>query len=238
MASVRRSARIAARLSVVPATPRTKTRSGGMRAARKFTLFPDLPLEMQQKILSFACLAQQAEKRFLRVARDTEEEFQQRNNNNDYTLRIYYEGIGGPRLVPSMLHVCRYSRALLLDHYQLVSCTDMLSGSEVERNIYVNLDEDIFFFGDLHPAHFKALRILVFHPDEREPLNFGLDTGKRIKNLAVDWEIYREMMKTDPSWLLSVNPDTIFIGDSGYQTWYWPRDSGNRHPGVHECIGG
>jgi hypothetical protein len=104
--------------------------------------------------------------------------------------------------------------------YTLLPCVHNADYIENGRKIYVNMEADIFFIGDKNWMSFKVLRALNAlsctlgdHPtiDPDKIPEFGLDLVRRIKNIAIDWELFRDMTEDEPAWLLLINLDQIII---------------------------
>lgn len=127
-------------------------------------------------------------------------------------LRIYYEKSGSPPLVPSMIHACSYSRSQALKNYTLLPCVDIVTGREIDKSIYVNINQDTFFFGDKHPSGFTAFNdLLGIVRNSNDPSNFDFEVFKSIKNLALDWDIFKTIIDREPRCLLNIKPEKVTI---------------------------
>lgn len=88
------------------------------------------------------------EKRFLRVAPDSESLERNDNDSEVAQIRIISDIHRRPRLVPSLLHACHYSRKEAIKGYELWGCADPVTYEANSAKVYVKVDIDSFFFGD------------------------------------------------------------------------------------------
>lgn len=88
------------------------------------------------------------EKRLLRVAPDPKSLDRTDDDAEDAQLRIISDIHRRPRLVPSLLHVCQYTRNEASKGYELWGCADPITYEKNNSKVYVKVDIDAFFFGD------------------------------------------------------------------------------------------
>ncbi|KAH7417269.1 hypothetical protein BKA64DRAFT_295430 [Cadophora sp. MPI-SDFR-AT-0126] len=123
--------------------------AGRVPYLKGFTVFPNLPTELQQEIWSIAIAVQyHKEKRFLRVAPDPKTLDRTDDDAEVAQLRIIADIHRRPRLVPSLLHVCQYTRNEAIKGYELWGCADPITYEKNHAMVYVKVDIDTFFFGD------------------------------------------------------------------------------------------
>ncbi|KAH9221512.1 hypothetical protein DL95DRAFT_381791 [Leptodontidium sp. 2 PMI_412] len=144
-----------------------------------FASFPRLPTELQQEIWSVAIAVQYyMEKRFLRVAPDSESLERNDNDSEVAQIRIISDIHRRPRLVPSLLHACHYSRKEAIKGYELWGCADPVTYEANSAKVYVKVDIDSFFFGDADLGDFWALHTFI---NESEPDDATADDTARTK---------------------------------------------------------
>ena len=131
-----------------------------IRKARNFTIFPRLPLELN--IWSLASETQQAEARVLDIApdfRDLRSFIHRRAEAARFSI-IDHKLWRGESLVPSLFHVCRYSRSLVKRSYTLWPCASPETFSPDVTHININIDHDLFYFRFLQVHEFQVLQAL------------------------------------------------------------------------------
>ncbi|KAI6714500.1 hypothetical protein JHW43_003014 [Diplocarpon mali] len=184
-----------------------------VKEGRKFTVFKKLPLEMQYMIWSIAIATQHQEKRLLRVARDSPTLERTIDNATTARLLIISDIYRRKRLVPTLLHTCKYSRQEALKNYELWGCVDPLTFEMNKASVYVKLDiyKDIFFFGDAPVEDFWLLDTLI---NSSSPSSAKADDEARhimlpqlsyIKHFAFDWELWCEILETEALWLCNLD---------------------------------
>jgi hypothetical protein len=142
---------------------------------RTFSLFPFLPVELQNEIWKDAFDTQQSEGRILCVAPDY--------------MKWTTEGANQPRIciirskanpvpIPTLLHACRYTRALALASYDVWPLVDTplygrrdiaaaLDPESLSKFVYVNKKFDTFFIaGTQHGVWFVDLILEYLSRDE------------------------------------------------------------------------
>ncbi|KAI9053545.1 hypothetical protein LZ554_002500 [Drepanopeziza brunnea f. sp. 'monogermtubi'] len=185
---------------------------------RTFPNFPKLPPELQQKIWNIAIEFQYQEKRFLRVAPDDTKLKRTKQAAEDVQLLIIADIYRRPRLIPSLLHVCAYTRKKARKGYVLWGCADPGTYTKNDAKIYVKPEVDTFFFGDADVEDFWLLKTLI---DESRPEDAETDDIARcslssqisdIKHFCFDWGLWFCILDTDLLWLVdldSVNELTV-----------------------------
>ncbi|KAL2065041.1 hypothetical protein VTL71DRAFT_4181 [Oculimacula yallundae] len=180
-----------------------------------FSLFPNLPLGLQQEIWSIAIAHQQyKEKRFLRVAPDSESLGRTDDESHGAQLRIISDLHRRPRLVPSLLHACQYSRRQAIQGYELWGCADPITYEEHRAKVYVKTDVDCFFFGDADLGDFwvfdtflKESESETENADDTARINFMRQIGQ-IKHFSFDYELWIQMLEYEALWLANLDSAT------------------------------
>ncbi|XMA20648.1 hypothetical protein WAI453_013439 [Rhynchosporium graminicola] len=193
----------------------------------QFTLFGDLPAELQQEIWSIAISVQYYnEKRFLRVAPDSESLERTDDESTDAQLRIISDVHRRPRMVPTLLHACHYSRKEAIKGYELWGCADPITYEDNDAKIYVKMDIDAFFFGDADLENFWVFHTLM---NESEPETEDADDTARtnfveqigmIKHFTFDYELWIQILEYDALWLAnfdSANQLTIAVRNPNHE---------------------
>ncbi|PVH88225.1 hypothetical protein DL98DRAFT_192850 [Cadophora sp. DSE1049] len=175
--------------------------TGQVPYLKRFTVFPQLPTELQQEIWSIAIAVQyHKEKRFLRVAPDPKSLDRTDDDAEVSQLRIISDIHRRPRLVPSLLHVCQYTRREAIKGYELWGCADPITYEKNDAKVYVKVDIDTFFFGDADLGDFWVFHTFI---KESEPENASADDTARgnfieqiglIKHFTIDYELWIQSM--------------------------------------------
>ncbi|KAL5320838.1 hypothetical protein ACEPPN_011648 [Leptodophora sp. 'Broadleaf-Isolate-01'] len=192
-----------------------------------FASFPRLPTELQQEIWSVAIAVQYyMEKRFLRVAPDSESLERNDNDSEVAQIRIISDIHRRPRLVPSLLHACHYSRKEAIKGYELWGCADPVTYEANSAKVYVKVDIDSFFFGDADLGDFWALHTFI---NESEPDDATADDTARtkfieqiglIKHFTFDNELWNQLLEYEALWLAnldSCNQLTVAIRNPNHE---------------------
>ncbi|KAK0119139.1 hypothetical protein ONS96_012206 [Cadophora gregata f. sp. sojae] len=182
---------------------------------KAFTVFPQLPMELQQEIWSIAIAVQyHQEKRFLRVAPDPKSLDRTDDDAEHSQLRIISDIHRRPRLVPSLLHVCQHTRHEAIKGYELWGCTDPITYDTNDAKVYVKVDVDSFFFGDADLDDFWVLHTFF---KESEPENADADDTARgnfieqiglIKHFTFDYELWIQCTSPQVAQSNSISTET------------------------------
>jgi hypothetical protein len=161
-----------------------------------FTLFPKLPLELQHQIWRIACVAQETEIRILPIA----------PKSHGCQPAIVAKKPCHPCLVPSLLHTCRYSRAMSMKAYTQWPCVDPITYERDGTSIYVKKTRDIFYFRGKDYRDFWYLNSIM---NSANTSNEADDIAKHryvgelngILHFAFDWELYLSTLGSGRMWL-------------------------------------
>lgn len=176
----------------------------------QFTRFPDLALELQQSIWTFAALLAPTQPRLQRL---TPEAFLDTYADTTIPDNAIFARPTQP--VPAILHCCKESRKIALPYYELwptLSVIKEVDGGD-KKWVFVNRAQDIFYFGRPPPTSIfgsdvdliSVLGILSFETLPSEP-DFEIILGQKrevikslkgIKNLALCRRTWEKEFETE-----------------------------------------
>ncbi|KAG4442290.1 hypothetical protein IFR05_002214 [Cadophora sp. M221] len=177
-----------------------------------FAPFTRLPTELQQEIWSIAIAVQYyKEKRFLRIAPDSGSLERTDDDSEDAQIRIISDIHRRPRLVPSLLHACHYSRKEAIKGYELWGCANPVTYEPNGAKVYVKVEIDSFFFGDAELGDFWALHTFINEStsdsasaDDTARTKFIEQIGL-IKHFTFDNELWNQLLEYEALWLANLD---------------------------------